>query len=281
MGKIGFLILCAILAVTMAGCGGGSGSGSGTLQLFLTDAPMDADEINVKITSIDVHKADGGWTTVKTYSPALEVNLMDYQALFEFDGDPLTEAQLLLLDAPLTPGHYTMVRLQFESVSCVIDGQTFDVDLQNVAQTGLKLNHEFDVAPGEASALLLDFDGKNSIVSTGQGSYKLQPVVSMVPKVVSGTIRGVVTFKDASDVTVPVPEGASVEIFKAGTTTSAGSPGVISTADGSFAVGALLPDTYDIKVNATGYAADTVRLAGVVLGVAETKDVGEIIVTLP
>lgn len=280
MRSLVIVALCATIALVCAGCGGGGGTSSSRLQLFVTDAPVDAEAINVVISSIEVHSDSGGWVTVKQYTPPLTINLMDFQAKFEFDGDPSTLPSFLLMDAPLAVGHYTMVRLHVDSVEVVVAGQPYSVDISNVAQTGIKLNHEFDVAPGGAVALLLDFNGKKSVIETGNGVYKLQPVIAMVPKEISGTIKGVMAFKDAGGLAVPVPPGATVEVFQSGTTTLAGS-GQISETDGTFAVGALLPGTYDLKVNATGHSADTVRLGAVTLGPAETKDVGEVVVPLP
>jgi len=276
-------LVCLTVAAILVGCGGGgSGSGVSGLQIYITDAPIDAHGIIVTITSVEVHEATAGWVTLKTYDPPLEIDLMDYQARFEFDGDPATQPEYLLLDQPLAAGHYTMVRLHVSGVGVVLEegAEPIAVDMNNLDQTGIKLNREFTVASGQSVALLLDFNGKSSIVEMGQGSYKLQPVIAMVPKDISATIKGTVAFMDASPAPVPVPEGAVLEVYEAGGTTLAGS-GSISTEDGSFAIGCLLPGTYDLKVNATGYAADTVRLPGVVVGVAETKDVGTITVSPP
>jgi hypothetical protein len=281
-----FLSICAIIVTALTGCGGGGGSSSSHLQLFITDAPIDAEAINVKLTSIEVHSDAGGWVTVKQFAdtdPA--INLLDYQAKNDFDNDPATVANLLLLDAPLTPGHYTMVRLHVSSVEVVKGGQTYPVDMNNLDQTGIKLNHEFDVAQGQACALLLDFNGKQSIIELGNGSYKMQPVIAMVPKNVIGSISGTVVFHDATAAVVPVADGpVTVEAYTAGTSTLVNSADVtmdVARTGGSFTVGALLPGTYDIKIVAPGYAADTVRLAGVVVGPAEDKNVGEIVVSPP
>ncbi|MDO8586903.1 MAG: DUF4382 domain-containing protein [Armatimonadota bacterium] len=282
--------ISALLLTALAGCGGGSG-GSSSLQLFITDAPIDAEAINVAITKIEVHSEANGWVTLKEYSPALQLNLMDFQAKFDQDDDPSTVANYLLLDVPLTAGHYTMVRLFVESVDVVIDGQTHPVDLNNLDQTGIKLNHEFDVAQGGAAALLLDFNGKESIVETGNGSYKLQPIIAMVPKNIVGGISGSLAFKDAAAAAFALSEGSSVTVqaYTAGTTTLVNSAAATldepTRTTATFTIGALLPGTYDIKVvivpEQGGYSADTVRLAGVTLGVAEAKNVGEIVVTPP
>ena len=44
----------------------------------------------------------------------------------------------------------------------------------------LKLNREFDVPAGGATTILLDFDGDKSVHQTGNGKYKMTPVIGVV-----------------------------------------------------------------------------------------------------
>ena len=104
--------IAAIAAWMLAGCGG-STSGTGTLQVSLMDAPFNAEEINIVISSVQAHKTGGEWYTVEEYDPPLEVNLLD----FESPNPPL-----LLAEAPLAAGHYTMIRLMLESAEIVKGG---------------------------------------------------------------------------------------------------------------------------------------------------------------
>lgn len=288
MRSLVYLLCCIIALTVLAGCGGGGGGSSSRLQLFLTDAPIDAYAINVTISSIEVHSDANGWQTIKDYDPALTINLLDYQAKNDLDSDPGTIANYLLLDQPLSPGHYTMIRLHVTEVRIVVnegdDPAGVPVDINNLEQTGIKLNHEFDVPEGEVCAVLLDFNGKESIVEMGNGNYRLQPVIAAVPKNVVGRITGTVVFKDASEVVVPVPAPpVTVGAYASGTTTLVSIGEVVPSVDGlsgAFTIGALLPGTYDIKVTATGYSSDAVRLAVVTLGAAETKSV-EVVVLPP
>ena len=274
------LCLCALAAVVVlfAGCGGSSGPGQ--LQIAITDAPLQAEEINVLISSVEVHKAGVGWTTVKTYDPPLAVDLMEFQAVNGFDDDPGTEQEFLLVDTPLAAGHYTMVRLHVTEVKVVVGGVEHDVDLRNLDPTGIKLNQEFDVGSGELVALLLDFNGKKSVTLTGEGTYLLQPVIAMVPRVISATIHGEVVFRDGTGAEVPVPPGATVEVYRDGESASIASA-AINEETGEFAAGVLLPGTYDLKVDATGYSSSVVRLDNVVLDAGETEEVGQVIVSPP
>jgi hypothetical protein len=44
----------------------------------------------------------------------------------------------------------------------------------------LKLNREFDVPVGGATTILIDFDADKSIHQTGNGKYKMTPVIGVV-----------------------------------------------------------------------------------------------------
>jgi hypothetical protein len=53
-------------------------------------------------------------------------------------------------------------------------------------QSGVKLIHQFTVNSGQRVDLLLDFDACKSIVQTGNGTYKLKPVVKVIPFELNG-----------------------------------------------------------------------------------------------
>ena len=140
--------LTVVVACVLVGCGGGGGSSSTSrIQLSLVDAPLDADAIYVDITSVQVHSTESGWVTLTQYDPALHVNLLDYRTGGE---------QLMLADCPLAAGNYTMVRLMLSGAEVVVGGQSYQVDLSNVEQTGVKCNHPFTVASNQLMALILD-----------------------------------------------------------------------------------------------------------------------------
>ena len=60
--------------------------------------------------------------------------------------------------------------------------------------------HAFDVAANTQTDLVLDFDACKSVVQKGNGSFSLKPVISVIPKAISGGIAGVV----ATGMTKPV-----------------------------------------------------------------------------
>ena len=60
-------------------------------------------------------------------------------------------------------------------------------------QSGLKLQAHFEVLSGQTADLVLDFDACKSVVKAGNsGQFILTPVVSVLPRVITG-LQGFVT----------------------------------------------------------------------------------------
>lgn len=266
--------LC-ILAIGLAGCGGGGGGSSTTgLRVYLVDAPLDADEVNIWVTSVQVHSSESGWVTVKTFDTPLQVNLLDYSG---------TGVQpLLLADAPLAAGHYTMVRLTLDHAEIVIDGTPHTVDLTNLGPNGIKANGQFDVVQGQLMAIKLDFDASRSFVENppGSGNFKLQPVLSMTPVNVAAEITGTVAFVDGSSNPLPLPASVQVNVYPAGQMGVADAllAGTTVNLDGTFRIGAIPAATYDVEIVADGLSVK--QLPGTVV-TAPTTALGTITVAPP
>jgi hypothetical protein len=192
-------------ATLLSACGGGGGgsststSGTGTLQVALTDAPSCGfNEVNITVSKVRVHQSssagenDAGWQDI-VLNPAKKVNLLT-----------LTNGILQDLGkTTLAAGHYTQMRLVLtpnSSVSplansVVAEGSTTEVAIEtpSAAQSGIKLNHEFDVTANAQIDLALDFDACKSIVSKGNsGGFLLKPVIGVIAQATSGGISGFV-----------------------------------------------------------------------------------------
>lgn len=195
-----------LLTAFVAGCsGGGDGGGGataqpGTLGVSLTDAPACGfDQVNVTVSRVRVHQSDNasenaaGWTDI-TLNPARKINLLDLN-------DP-TQAPKFALESlgetSLSAGHYTQLRLvlapnsanQPLANSIVLSGPPpsaeIPLDTPSAVQSGIKLIHQFTVASGQRVDLLLDFDACHSIVQTGNSTYKLKPVIKVIPFELNG-----------------------------------------------------------------------------------------------
>ncbi|MGC2048777.1 MAG: DUF4382 domain-containing protein [Gallionella sp.] len=242
----------------MAGCGSSnSSSAPGTLGVSLTDSPACGfDAVNVTVSMVRVHQSasatenDAGWTDI-TLTPARKINLLD-----------LTNGALEDLgQTPLAAGHYTQLRLVLASngtgtlanslvLSDVTPTTEIPLDTPSAVQSGIKLINEFDVAPGQRVDLLLDFDACKSVVTRGNGSYLLKPVIQVIPFVLNGIDGFVATSLTGSNVAVSAQVNGTVMRST-----------VPNPQTGKFFLARLEPNNYDVVITADGHA--TAVIAGV------------------
>jgi hypothetical protein len=191
-----------LLTLLIAGCGsdGGGSSQPGTLGISMTDAPACGfDAVNVTVSKVRVHQSSSvddkaaGWTDI-TLDPPRTINLLDLN-------DP-TQAPKFALESlgetPLPAGHYTQLRLVLVpnsnspnppfNNSVVLSGTNTPIKLDTPSgmQSGIKLIHQFTMDSGQRVDLLLDFDACKSIVAHKGGTYKLKPVIQVIPFVLNG-----------------------------------------------------------------------------------------------
>lgn len=99
-----------------------------------------------------------------------------------FDLIELKNESILLSEEELTPEKYTQIRLFviYASVDIESGESGVPVEIPSVYQKGIKLIHPFEIIEGETTELTIDFDAEKSIIKTGNGSYKLKPVIKIV-----------------------------------------------------------------------------------------------------
>src|SRR5206468_51295 len=73
--------------------------------------------------------------------------------------------------------------------SVVVNGTSYPLATPSADQSGLKLQVHQTLQAGVQYNLLLDFDANTSIVSEGNGSYKLKPVIRTIDMAISGSIK--------------------------------------------------------------------------------------------
>jgi hypothetical protein len=106
---------------------------------------------------------------------------------------------------------------------------------------------------------LLDFDANQSIVSEGNGSYSLKPVIRIIDAAISGAITGSIT---------PVGIVAGVIATQNGSSYTS-----VTNANGEFLISGLPAATYDIMV-VPGLPLLPVTVSGKVVTVSNTTNVG-------
>ncbi|MGA7838581.1 MAG: DUF4382 domain-containing protein [Ignavibacteriaceae bacterium] len=258
--KLMGIYLSLFAAMTfLFGCSDSTGpaTGQGQIMMKMVDAPGDYDQVNIVVTKVEVHSdvadSTSGWVTINN-------NTSTYDLLSLRNG-----ANAILGDATLDAGHYTQIRLIIGAGSnVVVNGKAYSLDISSGAQTGIKLNHEFDIKDGQVYSLLLDFNAESSIILTGNNQYKLKPVIRVIPEVISGTISGKIT---PLTVKTTVTASNGIDTF---TTVS-------DTTSGSFKLVALLAGSYNLTFTPAAYANynDTTK-ASVLVTAEQNTDIGTI-----
>lgn len=161
------------------------------LQVWLTDAPGDYQEVNIDIQGVEIHtsgnETEKGWQSVN-------VNQGVYDLLKLTNG-----LDTLLGELVLPAGKISQIRLKLGNNNSVkVNGNEFDLDTPSGQQSGLKLQVHETLAEGVTYKILLDFDVARSIVETGSGQYKLKPVIRTITEAQDGAIKGVVDPKEST-----------------------------------------------------------------------------------
>lgn len=153
------------------GTSGDGASGDGTripqsprLEMRLTDAPGDYDNVWVNIASVAIESADLGWMTI-TEQPQ-KFDLLTLQ----------NDVTAALGGATLEAGTYGQLRLVVDSASVVVGGVESPLTIASGAQTGIKINLDSAFEDNMTYAVTLDFDADKSVKSVGKG-YLMTPVV--------------------------------------------------------------------------------------------------------
>lgn len=190
IGMIIFATTLIIMLVGLSGCSESptknSDTAQGEVKLYIVDAPGDYDEVNIVITEVSVHYASDdtitGWTVIS--DSIRTINLLN-----------LTNGNFDILGSNhLRVGRYSQIRLKIGVGSnVVVNGQTHSLNIPSGQQSGLKLNHQFDIEANALYEMTLDFDAARSIIHTGNNQYIMRPVIRVVANHISGSISGIIS----------------------------------------------------------------------------------------
>lgn len=166
------------------------------VQIYLTDAPGDYQEVNIDVVSVRVIIND---SLISLPTNAGKYNILDF----------VNGKDTLLVDDVIPAGYLSQIRLVLgEDNSVKRDNQLYSMKTPSAQQSGLKLNVHEDIQPGISYAYVLDFEADKSIVRTGNGRHQLKPVIRVFTKAVSGALKGIswppeakayISVMDASD----------------------------------------------------------------------------------
>lgn len=228
------------------------------LNIRLTDAPGDYEEVNIDIREVKVNSSDGegedGWKS-------LDVSAGVYNLLELTNG-----LDTLLGTADLPAGKISQVRLVLGSENTIMDdGQIYELKTPSAQQSGLKVKVNADLVEGITYTILLDFDVARSVVKTGApDKYILKPVVRAIAEATAGAIKGTLSNPAASAAVYAIVEADTV-----GTT--------FTNDAGMFTIKGLPAGSYTISFSpAEGFVINDMEGVEVTIGVV--TDLGEVIV---
>jgi hypothetical protein len=140
--------------------------GTGMLILQITDAPpkLDITKALVNISHIEVHLIATGWFTI------IEKNQT-------FDLIAIKNVKEFLGSVNLSVGHYSQIRLKVDSALVTING--IDYHLKIPSKT-VKLISPFSIYANKTTTLTLDFDVQESIHSSSQDKYIMNPTIKVI-----------------------------------------------------------------------------------------------------
>ncbi|MCW9705339.1 DUF4382 domain-containing protein [Fodinibius salsisoli] len=213
----------------------------GHLNVYLTDAPGDYEEVNVDVQGLRIHytpfdsdtveadEKDGKWIDLPV-DPKV-INLLD-----------LTNGvEELLSSADLDPGHYKELRLILgKDNTVVIDGNTHTLKVPSGQQSGYKIKFKTDLESGEELDLIVDFDAARSVHKAGRsGKYILKPVLKAFVEDGEesdvGSVAGTVLPADSESYVFAIMDGDTVTSTQVDTL-------------GSFLLRGLEEGLYDLSV---------------------------------
>lgn len=147
-------------------------SSQNTLNIRLTDDPVDLDEVNIDLEQIII-KGPSGFAELTLGTHAGIYNLLDYQ----------NGLDTLIASAEDLPfAQIREIRLVLGSENSVVkDGVSYDLKVPSGSQSGLKIKVCLDLSLTEhVYDLILDFDAGASIHQTGNGKFILKPVIRIL-----------------------------------------------------------------------------------------------------
>jgi hypothetical protein len=213
-----------VFGIILNSCNSDSTSGTYAYNVRMTDAPGPYEEVNIDLQAVEVTGNDGQTvllnTTVGIY------NLLDLS----------NGVSTLIATSELSDAKVSQIRLILGSESTVVvGGVSYPLSTPSAEQSGLKLQVQQTLLADIQNEILLDFDANASIVKTGNGTYKLKPVVRTVVTAITGNIKGSIT---------PIGTLAVVAATSADAVEYSSSVNEL----GQFQISGLLPGTYTFTV---------------------------------
>lgn len=233
MRSLTIFIVMALWLVTACTGWEDDSAGHARVQVYLTDAPGEYQEVNIDVVSVRMIIND---SMINLPTHAGVYNILDFA----------NGKDTLLVEDYVPAGRLSQIRLVLgENNTVVKDNAVHDLKTPSAQQSGLKLNVHEDIRPGILYAYVLDFEAEKSIVQTGNGRHQLKPVIRVFANAISGTLEGVSWPPDAK---------AYINVFNAEDTVET----LADTVNGEFVVRGLSEGEYSILFEPSAGYRDTI-----------------------
>ena len=253
MKKMKIILSFILLGFLLNSCNNDNTTGSYPYAVRMTDAPGPYDEVNVDILGVEV-TGDAGQTVTLNVRKGI-YNLLDFS----------NGVSTLIATDSLEISKVEQIRLILGTENTVkINNISYPLSTPSADQTGLKLQVHQTLEQGILYSVLLDFDANKSIVSTGNGTYKLKPVIRTVEAAISGSIKGKVT-----------PAGSMAVVTAVDVLTNL-SYSTNVNASGEFLVMGLPAGTYNVTITPVLPLAPVTK-STIVVTTGNTTDLGTVI----
>jgi hypothetical protein len=140
-----------------------------TLKVNLTDAPTEAEEVNIDLQAVRVNFSNdsSGWTDLSAVAGVY--NLLGLQ----------NGVDTLIGQGTVPAGMLKEIRLVLGNNNTIkVGGQTYPLTVPSGSESGLKIKVNKNLA-APLDSLLVDFDAALSIHQDGNGNYILRPVLKI------------------------------------------------------------------------------------------------------
>jgi hypothetical protein len=179
MKKI-YVILCVgLLGLAVSSCKKDETKSKYPYQVRMTDAPGPYTAVNIDLQGVEITGNDGNAVMLNVHTGIYD--------LLKFSNGMDT----LIASGEMEVANVNQIRLILGPNNTVVVGNTtYPLSTPSADQSGLKLQVNQTLQAGVLYSVLLDFDANKSIVETGNGTYKLKPVIRTIETAISGSIKG-------------------------------------------------------------------------------------------
>ncbi|MFV8326483.1 DUF4382 domain-containing protein [Flavobacterium sp. ZS1P14] len=253
MKKMKIILSLIMLGFLIISCNNDDTKSSYPYAVRMTDAPGPYDKVNVDIQGVEV-TGDAGQTVALNVHKGI-YNLLDFS----------NGVNTLIATDSLEISKVKQIRLILgTNNTVVINNVSYPLSTPSADQSGLKLQVHQTLQQGILYSVLLDFDANKSIVSTGNGAYKLKPVIRTIEAAISGSIKGKIS-----------PAGSLAVVTAVDILTNL-SYSTNVNASGEFLVMGLPSGTYNVTVTPVLPLAPVTK-STIVVTTGNTTDLGTLI----